>query len=63
MPVSERLDATVVSVAEPAATSDDTTRTLMRKILGAVSLYERAHIRVRMLSGKVAKKATGGYVG
>jgi DNA invertase Pin-like site-specific DNA recombinase len=35
----------------------------MRQILGAVSQYERALIRGRMLSGKVAKKAAGGYVG
>ena len=59
----ETIGATVVSVTEPAATSDDATRTLMRQILGAVSQYERALIRGRMLSGKVAKKAAGGYVG
>jgi hypothetical protein len=35
----------------------------MRQILGAVSQYERALIRGRMLSGKVAKKAAGGCVG
>ena len=59
----EAIGATVVSVTEPAATSDDATRTLMRQILGAVSQYERALIRGRMLSGKAAKKAVGGYVG
>ena|ERR1700722_1534071 len=59
----ETIGASVVSVTEPAATSDDATRTLMRQILGAVSQYERALIRGRMLSGKVAKKAAGGYVG
>jgi hypothetical protein len=35
----------------------------MRQILGAVSQYERALIRGRMLSGKAAKWAVGGYVG
>jgi DNA invertase Pin-like site-specific DNA recombinase len=59
----ETIGATVVSVTEPGATSDDATRTLMRQILGAVSQYERALIRGRMLAGKAAKKAAGGHAG
>ena len=42
---------------------DDPSRALIRQILGAVSQYERAMIRLRMRSGKARKKDQGGYAG
>ena len=53
----------VLSVSEPDIDSDDKTRVLVRQILGAVSQYERALIRSRMMAGKAAKIASGGYGG
>src|SRR5205807_9208055 len=42
---------------------DDPSRALIRQILGAVSQYERAMIRLRMRSGRQRKAARGGYAG
>jgi DNA invertase Pin-like site-specific DNA recombinase len=42
---------------------DDPTRALVRRILGAISDYERQMIRLRMRSGKTRKAAAGGYTG
>ncbi|MGB9112284.1 MAG: recombinase family protein [Acidimicrobiales bacterium] len=35
----------------------------MRQVLGAISQYERAVIKGRMMAGKAAKVASGGYGG
>ena len=43
--------------------TDDPTKVLIRQIIGAVSQYERAVIRGRMMAGKAAKREAGGYVG
>lgn len=62
----ERLRArgrSVVSVTEPDLDSDDPTRVLVRQVLGALSQYERALIRARMMAGREAKRAAGGYAG
>lgn len=48
---------------DPTGAADDPSRTLIRQILGAVSEYERAMIRLRMRSGKQRKAAVGGYIG
>jgi DNA invertase Pin-like site-specific DNA recombinase len=53
----------VLSVTEPDIDSEDGTRVLVRQILGAVSKYERALIRSRMMGGRAAKVASGGYGG
>jgi DNA invertase Pin-like site-specific DNA recombinase len=53
----------VLSVTEPDIDSEDGTRVLVRQILGAVSQYERALIRSRMMGGRAAKVASGGYGG
>jgi DNA invertase Pin-like site-specific DNA recombinase len=42
---------------------DDPQRALVRQILGSISQYERAMIRLRLKAGKAAKAAAGGYVG
>lgn len=55
--------AEVVSVSEPDMDSDDPTRVLVRQVLGAISQYERALIRGRMMAGKAAKVSRGGYGG
>jgi DNA invertase Pin-like site-specific DNA recombinase len=55
--------AVVLSVTEPDVDSDDATRVLVRQVLGAISQYERAVIKGRMMAGKAAKVATGGYGG
>jgi DNA invertase Pin-like site-specific DNA recombinase len=55
--------AEVISVSEPDMDSDDPTRVLVRQVLGSISQYERALIRGRMMSGKAAKIASGGYGG
>jgi DNA invertase Pin-like site-specific DNA recombinase len=62
----ERLRAAgveVVSVAEPDVDSDDPTRVLVRQLLGAIAQYERSVIKGRMVAGKAAKVAGGGYGG
>lgn len=55
--------ATVLSVTEPDTDSDDPTRVLMRQMMGAFAQYERTLIRGRMMAGKAAKVAAGGYGG
>lgn len=50
--------------SESACLSDDPSdpsRKLVRQVLGAVSEYERAMIRLRMQSGRARKAAGGGY--
>lgn len=41
----------------------DPTGNLVRQILGAVSEYERAMVRLRMEAGKAVKRKAGGYAG
>ncbi len=55
----------VRSASEPDldTDTDDPTKVLIRQIIGAVSQYERAVIRGRMMAGKTAKREAGGYVG
>jgi DNA invertase Pin-like site-specific DNA recombinase len=53
----------VLSVSEPDVDSDDPTRVLVRQVLGAISQYERVLIKSRMVAGKQAKIARGGYGG
>lgn len=53
----------VVSVTEPEIDGDDATRVLVRQVLGVIAQYERSVIRGRMMSGKAAKVAKGGYGG
>jgi DNA invertase Pin-like site-specific DNA recombinase len=55
--------ATVLSVSEPDTDSDDPSRVLMRQMMGAFSQYERTLIRGRMMAGRAAKMAAGGYGG
>jgi len=55
----------VRSASEPDldTDTDDPTKVLIRQIIGAVSQYERAVIRGRMMAGKAAKAAKGGFLG
>jgi DNA invertase Pin-like site-specific DNA recombinase len=55
----------VRSASEPDldTDTDDPTKVLIRQIVGAVAQYERTVIRGRMMAGKAAKKAAGGYIG
>jgi DNA invertase Pin-like site-specific DNA recombinase len=55
--------AAVLSVSEPSVDGDDATRVLVRQLLGGIAQYERAVIRGRMMAGKAAKVAKGGYGG
>jgi DNA invertase Pin-like site-specific DNA recombinase len=55
--------AAVLSVSEPSVEGDDATRVLVRQLLGGIAQYERAVIRGRMMAGKAAKVASGGYGG
>lgn len=48
---------------DPEGAADDPSRTMIRQILGAVSQYERAMIRLRLRAGKARKAAHGGYIG
>lgn len=48
---------------DPDGSTDDPSRKMTRQILGAVAEYERATIRLRLRSGKLAKRARGGYIG
>lgn len=59
----QRAGVRVVSVTEPDVDGEDATRVLVRQVLGALAQYERAVIRSRMMAGKAAKGARGGYVG
>lgn len=64
--IHARLEATgasVLSTSEPAVDGDDSTRTLVRQLLGGIAQYERAVIRGRVMAGKAAKVAGGGYGG
>jgi DNA invertase Pin-like site-specific DNA recombinase len=61
-----RLEASgsgVLSITEPAVEGDDATRTVIRQVLEVFAQYERAVIRGRMMAGKAAKIAKGGYGG
>lgn len=58
-----RAGADVLSATEPDMESEDPTRVLVRQVVGAIAQYERAVIRGRMMSGKAAKRAQGGYTG
>lgn len=51
----------VLSVTETDIDGDDPTRVLVRQVLGAISQYEKAVISARLLSGRIAKAARGGY--
>lgn len=55
----------VRSASEPDLDLDttDPTKVMIRQIIGAVSQYERAVIRGRMMAGKAAKREAGGYLG
>ena len=55
----------VKSASEPDldTDTDDPTKVLIRQIIGVVSQYERAVIRGRMMAGKAAKAAQGGFLG
>lgn len=55
--------AEVVSVSEPEVDGPDELRELVRNVLGSIAAYERAVIRGRLLAGKNAKRAEGGYTG
>jgi DNA invertase Pin-like site-specific DNA recombinase len=55
--------ASVLSASEPATNSDQPESVLMRQMLGVVSQYERTLIRGRMMAGRQAKMAAGGYGG
>jgi len=55
--------AAVLSVTEPDIDSAEPTRTLVRQVLGCIAEYERGVIRQRMMAGKAAKVARGGYGG
>lgn len=53
----------VLSVSEPDVDSDEPTRVLVRQVLGAIAQYEKAVIRGRMVAGRRAKMAKGGFGG
>jgi DNA invertase Pin-like site-specific DNA recombinase len=59
----QAIGARVLSVSEPDTDGDDPTRVLMRQMLGAFGQYERTLIRGRMIAGREAKRAAGGYIG
>lgn len=59
----EAAGAQVLSVSEPDVDGPDELRDLIRNVLGSVSEYERAVIRGRMLAGRRAKAARGGFIG
>ena len=43
--------------------TEDPTKVLIRQVVGAIAQYERAIIKRRMVSGKRAKMAAGGFAG
>jgi DNA invertase Pin-like site-specific DNA recombinase len=43
--------------------TDDPTRILIRQVLGVINQYERTVIKRRMMAGRRAKKAAGGFIG
>jgi DNA invertase Pin-like site-specific DNA recombinase len=53
----------VVSVDEPDVDGPDHLRELIRNVLASIAQYERCVIRGRMMAGKAAKRARGGYTG
>ncbi len=53
----------VVAIEEPEVDGPDHLRELFRNVLGSIAQYERAVIRGRMMAGKAAKRAQGGYTG
>jgi DNA invertase Pin-like site-specific DNA recombinase len=55
--------AAVLSVSEPAVEGDDATRILVRQLFEGIAQYEHAVIRGRLMVGKAAKVAKGGYGG
>jgi DNA invertase Pin-like site-specific DNA recombinase len=59
----QRVGSEIISVTEPDIRGGDPTRDLVRQVLGAISQYERAVIRGRMVAGKAAKVRAGGYGG
>jgi DNA invertase Pin-like site-specific DNA recombinase len=59
----QQQSADVVSVQEPTMEGDEHTRVMVRQILGVLAQYERSVIRGRMMAGKAAKVAKGGYGG
>jgi DNA invertase Pin-like site-specific DNA recombinase len=63
-----RIGASVFSTsgAEAGYLSDDPndpSRALIRQVLGAVSQYERSMIALRLRSGRMRKRETGGFIG
>lgn len=63
-----RLGGRILSAAdgEQGVVDDDPadpSRRLIRQILGAVSEYERALVRLRLMSGRARKAEAGGYAG
>lgn len=59
-----RCEMFTTSAAEAGYLNDDPndpSRTLIRQVLGAVSQYERAMIRMRLLAGQRRKQENGGY--
>ncbi len=53
----------LVSIAEPDLCSDDSTRTLIRQIMGAIAEYEKKLIVARLAGGRRRKVRQGGYAG
>lgn len=49
--------------ASPTSTATTPTRVLVCQVLDAISQYERAVIRGRMMAGRAAKRASGGHSG
>ena len=58
-----KLGAELLSIAEPDLCTDDSTRTLIRQILGAVAEYEKKLIVARLAGGRRRKAREGGYPG
>lgn len=58
-----QVGAEVVSVSEPEVDGPDELRELIRNVLGSIAAYERAVIRGRLMAGKQAKRAQGGWIG
>lgn len=57
--------ATILSVTEADVDGGgaDPTRDMVRQMLGVIAQYERAVIRGRIMAGRAAKQAKGGYAG
>jgi site-specific DNA recombinase len=50
---------TLISVREPDLCSDDPSRKLFRRMIGAISEYERELINMRLRAGRIAKAMSG----